>query len=225
MTPNEIITAAFAKNRKNQPGVLASGTEMFSSFLRVYPVMWTIGARVNPGFFGARATVPFETDGWARPAEAESVFRIELPNGDLVNVVPMDERDADPFVPALYEWGQRFYPAGNPDDPESGNLVFWYAKKPTLPVTADTELEALWPASFDELLVLELALVLAAKDQRADEIALLRGDRDVWLRRFIAHLEHATVGVTRSTGAAQRFQAATQIPLTTLLTGGTDVQL
>lgn len=225
MTPNKIITAAFAKNRKNQPGVLASPAEMFSSFLRVYPVMWTIGARVNPGFFGGREAVSFAVDGWTRPAEAESIFRIELAAGGPVAVVPLEERDADPFTPAVYEWGQRFFPAGNAGDPVAGDLVFWYAKRPTLPANADTELEALWPDSFDELLVLELALVLAAKDQRADEIALLRGDRDVWLRRFIAHLEHATVGVTRSTGAAQRFQAATQVPLNTLLTGGSDVEL
>jgi hypothetical protein len=233
VTPNEIFTAALAKNRKNQPGIIATPAELFSQFRRYYPIFWTIAARVNPTFFGKIADVNFSPvlEGWPRPSDAESIYRIEE-DGEEITVVPFDERDADPFAAAVYEWGQVFYAAGNALDPigesaesvETG-LTFWYSKMAEVPATADTELEALWPDAYDELLVLEHAIILALKDERLEEVALLRPERDAWLRRFIAHLEHATVGVTRSTGTAQRFTGQSYVPLNALLAGGTDVEL
>jgi hypothetical protein len=235
VTPNEIFTAALAKNRKNQPGIIATPAELFEQFRRYYPIFWTIGARVNPTFFGKIIDVPFSVPlgGWPRPADAESIYKIEDDGGEVI-VVPFEETDADPFTPAIYEWGQVFFSAGNALDPigteslaESVEeaLTFWYSKKPEIPADADTELEAQWPDTFDELLVLEHAIILALKDERVDEVALLRPERDAWLRRFIAHLEHATVGVTRSKGTAQRFTAQSYVPLNLLLAGGTDVEL
>lgn len=233
MTPNEIFTAALAKNRKNQPGIIATPAELFAQFRRYYPIFWTIAARVNPTFFGKISNVNFSPalEGWPRPADAESIYRIEE-DGQKIEVVPFDERDADPFTPAVYEWGQVFYAAGNADDPvgesaesvETG-LTFWYSKEPDVPADADTELESLWPRTYDELLVLEHAIILALKDERFDEVQLLKVERDGWLRRFIAHLEHATVGVMRSTGTAQRFTGQSYVPLNALLAGGTDVEL
>lgn len=235
MTPNEIFTAALAKNRKNQPGIIATPAELFAQFIRYYPIFWTIAARVNPSFFGKITDVNFDIDlgGWPRPADAEAIYRIE-DDLEKVEVVPFDERDADPLTPAIYEWGQVFFTAGNPLDPPGAGsiaesvtegLTFWYSKKPDVPADADEELEALWPATYNELLVLEHAIILALKDERDAEVATLRFERDAWLRRFIAHLEHSTVGVTRSTGAAQRFQGPSYVPLNLLLAGGTDVEL
>lgn len=231
-TPTEIFTAAYGKSRKNQPGITATATELLTSFKRVYPLFWTIGARVNPTFFGKRTAVFFDgltTSGWPRPTDAEAIYMIEDSSGEKVAIVPFEERDADPWTPAVYEWGQIFYSAGNSLDPteESGvtELTFWYSKKPDTVADADTELEALWPDSFDELLVLEIAIILSLKDDRGAEIAELRQERDAWLRRFIAHLEHATTGLTRSTGSAQRFLGQTYTPLAPLLAGGSEVQI
>lgn len=230
MTPEDIFTAALAKSSKNKPGVTATPTELLSLFNRVYPVFWTIGARVNPSFFGKWQVVGFGgesgVDAWCRPTDAELIYLIDNEAGEEVIVVPLEEPDADPFRPAVYEWGQCYYPAGNELDPaDTEDLTFWYSKKPEVAATADQELERLWPTNFGELLALELAIVLAMKDDRTEEIAHLRGDRDSWLRRFIAHLEHSTVGIVRSTGSAQRFQAQTVVPLTDLLAGGSEVAL
>ena len=230
--PEDIFTAAYAKSRKNQPGITATAAELLSTFIRVYPLFWTIGARVNPTFFGKREAVLFDglvTNGWPRPTDAEAVYRIEDSLQTKLAIVPFDERDADPFTAAVYEWGQVFYSAGNSLDPEEESgvteLTFWYSKKPDIPAAADEDLEALWPTSFDELLVLELAIILSLKDDRNAEVLELRQDRDAWLRRFIAHLEHATVGVTRSTGSAQRFLGQTYTPLAPLLAGGSEVAI
>lgn len=231
-TPNDIFTAAYAKSRKNNPGVTATPAELLNLFVRVYPLFWTIAARINPAFFGKQDPVLFDgltTMGWPRPTDAESIFRIEDSTGEEVIVVPFDERDADPYVPAVYEWGQVFYSAGNSLDPdeESGvtELTFWYSKIPDAVVSATEELEALWPEHFNELLVLELAIVLSLKDDRNAEVGLLRQDRDAWLQRYIAFLEHATAAVVRSTGHTQRFQHPGYASLAPLLAGGTEVQV
>lgn len=230
-TPDDIFTAAYAKSRKNNPGVTATPAELLNLFIRVYPLFWTIGARVNPAFFGKQDPVTYldTPGGWTRPDDAESIFRIEDSGGDEVIVVPFDERDADDLVPAVYEWGQVFYSAGNSLDPaeESGSttLTFWYSKIPDEVAAADEELESLWPEHFNELLVLELAIVLSLKEDRNAEVGLLRQDRDAWLMRFIAHLEHATANVVRGTGHTQRFQHPGWTSLSELLAGGTEVAL
>lgn len=230
MTPNELITAALAKSRKNQPGIIASPAEAFATFERIFPVFWTIGARVNPSFYGA--TVALEDDnesvptGWLRPADAEMVVELRDAGGDEVIVVPFDELDADPFRPAVYEWGQVYYPAGNANDPTAGaTITAWYSRQPDLTLGADEEVDELWPANFDELLVLELAIVFALKDDRNAEVTQLKADRDTWLRRYVAHLEHQTISVVRSQAAAQRWQGPTWVPLNELLAGGTEVRL
>lgn len=230
-TVEQIITAALARNRKNQPGITATSAELLAAFCRVYPVFFTIAARVNPAYFGVREVLledsESDPEGWARPADAELVFRLEDADGVEVIVVPADERDADPTRPAVYGWGQVYYPAGQVLDPEPGTdeLTVWFSKTPELPDSTADELDPLWPMQFDELLVLELALLLAHKDERMAEVGLLRADRDVWLRRFIAHLEHETLPIVRSTGTAQRFRDPSWTPLNLLLTGGTEVRL
>lgn len=228
-TPNEITTAALAKSRKNQPGVTASPAEAFAQFKRTYPVFWTIGARVNPGFFGAKELLANDNEsdpaGWLRPSDAELVARLEIAGVELI-VVPFDERDTDPLRPAVYEWGQEYFPAGNVNDPAlDADITAWFSKKPDTPADGDEDLEDLWPDNFDELLVLELAIVLALKDDRDAEVGSLRVDRDIWLRRFVAHIEHQTISVVRSQGAAQRWQGPTFVPLNQLLAGGTEVDL
>lgn len=230
-TPDDIFTAAYAKSRKNNPGVTATPTELLNLFIRVYPLFWTIAARVNPAFFGKQSAVTYldTPGGWSRPTDAESIFRIEDDGGEEVIIVPFDERDADPYVPAVYEWGQVFYSAGNSLDPEEESgvteLTFWYSKIPDTVAAATEELEALWPEHYNELLVLELAIVLSLKDDRNAEVGLLRQDRDAWLQRYIAFLEHATAAVVRSTGHTQRFQHPGYQSLAPLLAGGTEVDI
>lgn len=230
MTPAEMFASAYGRNRKNQPGKITTAPEILAIFNRVFPTFWTIGARVNPSFFGKILAVSHGAESgisaWCRPDDAELVYLIDNPEGEQVIVVPLEEPDADPSRPAVYEWGQCYYPAGNALDPAAeDDLTFWYSKIPDFVTDETAELERQWPSQFDELVILEIALVLALKDERYDEVGTLRDDRDAWLRRYIAHLEHATVGTVRSQGAAQRFQGPTVVPLNELLTAGTAVQL
>ena len=113
----------------------------------------------------------------------------------------------------MYPFGQVYRPAGNTPDPTGGDLQFFYAKRPTDPADLDTALDALWTEQFNELLILEVALYLAAKDGRTDELASLGADRTSWLRLFQGFLEHETVDLLSRFGGAHRIQTEALIPL------------
>ena len=60
-----------------------------------------------------------------------------------------------------------------------------------------------WPHGHEMLLALELAIYLAGKDGRTDDIAFLAPQRDRQKSRFVAFFEHEDAGV-RSRGRLTR---------------------
>jgi len=225
MTSSDIFIAAYAKSSQNQPQKIADEeNELLAVANRIIRTYFQIGARVNPFFFGDSATVAFAAGGWARPSTAEAVFRIENPNGDEVVVVPFDRRTAEDGEPAVYRWGQVYYGAGNAGDPTSGNLTFFFSKRPADAVDVDEEFDSLWPDEYAELANLELAIYLALKDSRAEEVTFLAGERDRWLQMFLAFLQHETINERRDWGDG-RFNAPGRAPIASMLMGPTSVEL
>lgn len=198
-TPRTIINAAYASNAENRPEYIAeNGTELLDVVTRGVRKLYSVAARANPTYFGTREDVTLAAGGWARPEEAEAVFRIEDEDDVEVLVVPFDNRTlygGDPG--AVYFLGRKFYGAGNLGDPTAGDLTFWYSRRPTSPVDIDTTLDADWPEQFNTLLVLYVERYLEFKDGRTENIPLLEGRIAEWEALFIAFLEHATVNETR----------------------------
>ena len=228
-TPQDILNAAYAKSEKNMPGTIATeSTELLQLVIRAMRGLYAFAARVNPIHFAESAAVVLAAGKWARPATAESIWRIEggaatvpvMAAGTEVVVVPVDDKLAESGKPAVYEFGQAFYSAGNASDPTSGTLTFFYSKRPTDPATLSAALDAMWVEQFNELLVLEVAIYLALKDGRADEAAALRAERDREAQLFIAFLEHSTANTRRRYGHIRRINTQTLVPLTSLLAGG-----
>lgn len=223
-TPQQILTDAYAKSKKNQPGRIATeSVELLGVVNRVIRTFFQIGVRVNPTFFGDSAVVSFSS-GWARPTAAEMIFRIE-DGGDEVVVVPFDQKTAESGLPAVYRMGQVFLSAGNAGDPTSGDLTFFYAKTPTDAATLGTDIDSMWPETYKELAVLEVAAYLAVKDEREAETAYLVAERDNWLRMFLAFLEHETINERRSFGIPTPFNTNSVVPIASLLAGGSGVSL
>lgn len=225
-TPQQILTDSYAKSKYNQPGRIATeSVELLGVINRVIRTFFQIGVRVNPTFFGDSLSVAFSS-GWARPTAAELIFKIvEDSSGDEVVVVPFDQLTAESGLPAVYRMGQVFLSAGNAGDPTSGALTFHYAKTPTDAATLGTSLDSMWPDTYKELAVLEVATYLAVKDDRKDEVAYLVGERDNWLRMFLAFLEHETVNERRSYGMPTPFNTNSLVPIASLLAGGSGVTL
>jgi hypothetical protein len=210
-TAREIIDAAYATSKLNQPGASASETGELIPFLnRSLRGMFAEGARVNRKVFGARLSVNWTTDHWKRPEGAEMILRIEQ-NGTEVVEVPFDQRRAEPGKPSIYSLGQRYYPAGGGVDPTNGALVFFYSARPaTIPSTAEglnQDLDPLWPSQFDSLLILDMARYLATKDggdKRGQEIAAFASEYEREHGRYVAWLEHESTVEVKSYGHYNR---------------------
>jgi hypothetical protein len=219
-TPREIIDAAYGTSKLNQPGSSASETgELLPLLNRILRGLFAEGARVNRKIFATRATVAWTTDSWPRPTGAEMILRIEagagmasgagaIAAGTEIVEVPFDQRRAEPGKPAIYALGQKYYPAGGPNDPTgAGSLVFFYSSRPVALTSLTQTIDPLWPDQFDSLLILEMARYLAAKDggeKRAQETQVFISEYEREHARFVAWLEHESTVEVKSWGHFNR---------------------
>jgi hypothetical protein len=220
-TVQDILDAAYSRSTQNNPGTIATeSTELLSVVQRALDGTYAMAARINPTFFAAESQVAAPGAGlpWARPELAEAIFRIENAGVEVV-VVPYDDRTAEAGLPAVYEWGQGFYEAGNAGDPDdtADALDFFYATRPATLTLLTSTLDSMWREQFNELLVLEVAIYLAVKDgaaqSRATELTALVAERLRWANRFCSHLEHATPIQRRRFGHVRRFNTEALLPV------------
>ncbi len=233
-TPQIIIDAAYAKSLKNKANTIASESgELLQLVIRSIRSLYAGAARINPYFFSESAVVAFASVGWARPEGSQLIYRIEasasgpptsIASGTEVVVVPFESKAIEPGKPALFRFGQIFRPVSTsatvaPISPQNGNLTFYYSRRPTTPASLSSTIDALWIEDFNEILILRVARYLAAKDGRADEVAVLESELKDWAQQFIAFLEHETANEIRSFNHINRFNAPSLIPVMSLLTG------
>lgn len=223
-TARAILQAAYSRSRKNIPGTIGTeGTELLYAIARAMRGLYSIAARINPVIFGEQRTVAMVDGFWARPEDSETVYRIESTDGAEIGIVPFDDRTLlAGMQPAIYQMGPRYYPAGNAGDPVSGSLRFFFSHRPAVPATLDDPLDPTWIESYNQLLANEIAVYLAIKDNRLDEAAVLKEERDNWLRLFVAFLEHETVGESRRFNQPWLTNSRNLVPLGALVAGGSN---
>lgn len=223
MTPQDVLTAAYAKSKKNQPGKIANEAfELLGVVNRAMMAFFIYAARVNPYYYMGKKTVSFADGGWPAPVLSEALFLIEK-SGSEVIVVPIEDKKAETARAAVYRDGQVYYGAGNTLDPSSGDLDFIFSRTPVNAANLGATIDEAFPVSYQELPVLEVSIYLAIKDSRDDEAKLLVGERDSWLKLYLAHLEHADMNTYRRW--ENRFNLPSVMPLSGLLQGGSSVEL
>lgn len=205
MTVEGILELAYGRLPRVSPGNIATeSVELVHLTNQSLAGLFQVAARANPAFFGVEAVVPFSAPGWPRPTDAESIYRLELTTGAEVIVVPFDDRTIEVSTPAVYEMGQFFRSAGNLLDPtEADSLRMFYSDRPTDAALITDPVDSRWPEAFNILLALEVAIYLALKEGLNDDVARLINDRNIWLTRYLAFLEHATANVTRRRSVAK----------------------
>jgi len=213
----DIYSGALAKSSKNEPGNFSTAEIIVRINNRLNGI-YEVAARVNPLFFAETAAEVEAAGVWQRPEEALSIVKVEDTTPDPVIIVPHDDQQAEPSKLCVYEFGQEFFAITNALGTPTGNLTFWYARRPT-PVANLTPatLDAQWREDFNELLILEIAIELAAKDGRSTDVATHKEDRNGWLARFVSFLQHSTSGEVRRFGSKRIINIE---ELTPLLAGG-----
>lgn len=225
MTVQDLLIQAYAKSKKTQPNQIATeATELLTVANRVIRTFVQIGVRVNATFFGGQEVVVEDPEdgGWPRPTSAEAIYLVQTAAGDDVVVAPFDDVEADNVHPTVYPLGQVYWPAGLDNDP-SGDLTFYYARRPDDAATIADEIDTIWPEAYAELAALEIAAYLANKDQRVDELGFLVAERDRWLIMYLAFLEHETMNMSRRFRV--EMQTSNVVPVGSLLTGGSSVDV
>lgn len=199
MNAQAIIAAALLRSNQNEATDLAEqATELVAVLNRVLAGVYAVAARVSPEWVSEAIVVPEVNGTWARPARAESVWRIEDAQRREVIVVGVDDEGADTTRRALTRLGRTYRAVSRPTGTPAGSLTFYCALRPAPLVGLGAALPGSWESAYDDLLILELACYCALKDGRGDELPALRAEQQSWLALFVAFLEHETRAVVRS---------------------------
>lgn len=201
-----IFDAAIARSASSQPDMLTVGEpELLRVVQRTLSRLYLLGARRRSTNFGATATAVFTAgspSGWPFPADCLSILRVEalasvsaeaLAAGTEVAVTRLDDQDGMRGMPAVYEFGRRLVSCGGADDPVNQDLqIFYAAAAPTLASPADPLPDAL-PDMFHPLLELPLAIYIARKEGRTDDLAVFQAELSEESAYFDAWLTDASI--------------------------------
>lgn len=195
----DIIVAGMGRSRQNATTDLATyETELLALINRCLLSYFTLAAKLNPEYVGSIEMVAESAATWARPARAEMVWKVTTAAGVTVAVIPPDDRGMEAGLPAIYRLGRTFFAAGRGNDP-TGNLLFYCALRPAPLASTSTALPATWDGTYDELLILDVALYLALKDNRQEELSRLTAEQEKWLALYREFLTHETTAMRRRT--------------------------
>ncbi|MDH3291577.1 MAG: hypothetical protein OEO20_11250 [Gemmatimonadota bacterium] len=195
-TGQDVHNGALAKSSKNEPSKFAA-PEIIRRINKRLSGIYQVAARVNPILFAAKSVVVETTGMWVRPEVALSVEMAEDTTPDPVEIVPFDDQQSEAHQLCVYEFGQTFYAITTAAGTPTGDLTFWYARRPTTITALANTLDAQWREDYNELLELELAIDYSLKDGRTDEAAALIADRNTWLMSFMQFAQHLTGGERR----------------------------
>lgn len=215
-TYEEIILAAHGYSSKSRPNMLATNaTELLALASRAVRGLFAVASHVNPEYWGTSENVNHDGAGWPRPENAQTVFRIErASDGVEVAVVPFDDPAAEIARPAVYHLGRKYRIAASPLGPLAADqLRIYYSRLPAKPANMTDVIDAQWEESFDAFLTLEVAIYLAMKDGRVDEVAALKPDQQKEAQLFVDFMTYATPVTSARFGQPRRVTLPSIMPL------------
>jgi hypothetical protein len=223
MTTQDIINMAVQRSNLNDPDLIP--TAELLDYLTTYErAIFLDAARENPNFFGrdgltsARAA---STDSWSlttAPGNIASITRVEVSAingtvsgisvGTAVNIVDVRYPDAE-IGPRIYVRNKTAYEYNNELQADSSNFVtrlkLFYSFLPTDKAALTDSMDL--PDEHNLLVVLPLASLMAMRDQRPDEAALLYQEHSFHRALFLQQIsvfDEATVRPLDKLAAASR---------------------
>ena len=225
-TPEDIFVEAYALHEKFTADKIATeDTELFNLVVRSLRGIYSVAARINPFFFGTTKTeaAPGASSPWPMPEGAQAIAEIQDGSGNEIVPVHFKDRDMEPAKASVYFFGQAFYsPEGTNDpDPATDSITYWYSKRPADPASKTAALDSMWLEDYNQLLIHEVAIYLAAKSELEAVARAMMGERDHWLRMFVSDLE-GLVPYEKSRAESTPFMPRV-VPIGSLVAGGTEV--
>ena len=191
-TAQTILEAGINRSTSNDPGKLSMDSELLGLLNRkyqTYHAMLGLSApdrALGTGVVAMAGSPPAGT----LPTDMVDLRRVQTAAGVQVSVVPVDEKDRSwHLAPAVYRQGNTIVSLGRTGDPvAAASLTIYYVDAPgALSALGDT-LDARFPVQCHELLVLDVALYLSAKDEgrNPSEYERLKSERDFHWQAFTA---------------------------------------
>lgn len=219
-TVRDIINDAKVLNRKTQERAMISeaSPEIVAAVNRSLYGIYSVGARVNPGYHGETANVTDAGGGvWVRPADAELIYLILDSDGEEVLVADPREPSPDPGFPSVVRWGGTYRRPSEVPEPE-GVLQFWYSRRPQEAANAESTVDL--EDAFRSLMVYDIGAWLARRDERYDELQALSAMLDGALQLYLMSLVHENVSTVRTVGQLGTFDSSSLVELKQLLLSG-----
>ncbi len=200
-TVQTIIELATVASTANDAGKLATDAELIAVLDRHYQAYAALMALSAPERWVATAAIAWSGTPatFALPADLIDIRHVETSGGAEIRIVPVEERRKSwHTAPAAFRQSGSLVSraqAGDPVNGESGTL--WYLDAPTALSALGNSLDSRWPVRHDPLLIGELAVYLANKDQdrSAEDRKQATASRDSALAFFQAEFRlthHAT---------------------------------
>lgn len=185
-----LIEAGYAHSSANDPGKLGVDLELINVLNRAYQSRYALWALKTGDASIALTTLTFAgvPASVALPVDIIDIARIETTTGGKVNLVPSTEKDrAYHLSPSVLRQGLSLVTRGQPSDPVAGTTITLYYDDSPVPLTTLAQtLDPRYPARFEALLILRVALYLDSKDEgrSKDETAKLQAILDFYEKKF-----------------------------------------
>lgn len=206
----DVIEAAYAKSTANDPGKLATDSELLGRLNRSYQGLWALASRQRPDSFAVAQPITLTTAAavYALPNDLVEVRRLRNANNATVHLIPAAEIDRLwHAAPCMYRTGGRLYSRGKAGDPVVNDvLTAWLLLSGTTLATLNTSFDLAYPTRHLEVLVNDLALYLDAKDdaRNAAQFQKLAADQATKLAIFAADYELEASALEFLHGPAER---------------------
>lgn len=172
-TVQQLIEAGYSRSTLNDPGKLAGDPELIGHLNRKYQTRFALLAvasgddmlaKVAIAFAGAPAAI-------ALPADTIDVVRLENAAQAKIHIVPGDEKDRSwHLTPAVYRSGLSLVSLMRSGDPGVAQVAtLFYLDAPAALTLLASILDARYPARYENLLVLDIAIYLSTKDAGRNE--------------------------------------------------------
>jgi hypothetical protein len=171
-TAQQLIEAGYSRSTANDPGKLAGDPELIAYLNRRYQLRFSLLAAASGDNLLAKTvlTLAGSPASVALPADLIDVVRLENAAGSKVHIVPAEEKDRSWHqTPAVFRQGLSLVSLMRSGDPGVGGVLtlFYLDAAAALTVLASA-LDARYPARFENLLIVDLALYLSGKDEGRD---------------------------------------------------------